>query len=291
MAFKAFQKRNLFTTFKQKKEFEYQDVKVKNQEFIETASAIALKSIGTDEADYMSAEETFDGNLWGLEGSDHLVGDDRNNTIYGGSETDGRDGQHAPRHRGRSLDNDTLNGGNGHDTLYGQSGRDRLLSGHGNDYLNGGDDNDILIANGLGKNVHDGGRGVDAIALFDYDNQNPDEVWDFVDVGDRVFLTEQFTGQAGGISSVETTLWNGNAQRPHRDARTFGDYYQSTEVKNDRGETLFFIEGPTENGVTIGWNAGGMEVIDNNGHWDGAKFVHTEQLTGERQWIRDNFAI
>ncbi|AII43383.1 hypothetical protein KR100_08420 [Synechococcus sp. KORDI-100] len=73
MAFKAFQKPNVFSTFKQKKEFEYQDVKVRNQEFIETASAIALKSIGTNEADYMSAEETFDGNLWGLKGSDHLV--------------------------------------------------------------------------------------------------------------------------------------------------------------------------------------------------------------------------
>ena len=71
------------------------------------------------------------------------------------------------------------------------------------------------------------------------------------------------------------------------DARTFGDYYQSTEVKNDRGETLFLIEGPTENGVTID-GIGSMEVIDNNGNWDGAKFVHNEQLTGERQWMRDN---
>ena len=94
-----------------------------------------------------------------------------------------------------------------------------------------------------------------------------------------------------GIARVETTLWDGNAQLPHREARRQGDFYQSTEVKNAAGYTLFLIEGPTENGITIGWNAGGMEVIGNDGDWNGAKFVHTERLTGIQEWGDQHWRI
>ena len=260
-----------FSTPKEDQEIDYYEIKSKHQEYFEIASKIALKSVGTEEADVMHAEETFDGNLWGLEGNDELFGDDRNNVIYGG------------------LDSDTCRGGDGDDRIYGQEGRDYLVTGDGNDNLYGGVDNDVLLGNGTGKNTYNGGLGIDAVILQRYDNQNPDEVWEFMDIGDRVFLQGDMIDVVGGIASVETTLWDGNAQIPIRDAR--GEFYQSTEVKNADGHTLFFIEGPTENGITIGWNAEGMEVIGNDGDWNGAKFVHTERLTGIQQWGDQNFWI
>ena len=244
MAFKFSEKFNYFSQFNQQKEFKYFKVKTRDQEVFEMAMEIALKSVGTEDADNIRAEETFDGNLWGLRGSDTLHGDGRNNIIYGGSENDGRDGENASRNSNRSSDNDTLWGYGGNDILFGQSGRDILYSGDGDDYLYGGVDNDTLIADGSGKNILNGGIGVDAILLDHYDNQNPDEVWEFMDVGDRVFLQGQFM-ETSGIHSVETTLWNENVQMPHREARIQGDFYQSTEIKDVNGQTLFFIEGPT----------------------------------------------
>ena len=159
-----------------------------------------------------------------------------------------------------------------------------MLSGDGDDHLYGGIDNDALIGNGSGKNIYNGGLGIDAVIMTYYDHQNPDEVWEFMDVGDSVFLQGDMRDLTGGIAAIETTLWDGNAQLPHREARTQGDFYQSTEVKNADGNTLFFIEGPTENGITTGWNAGGMEVIGNDGDWNGAKFIHAERLTGVQEW-------
>ena len=291
MDFKFWDKYSYFSTPEEEQKLDYYEVKTKFQQHLEIATKIALKSVGTEEADVMHAEETFDGNLWGLEGSDELYGDDRNNVIYGGSEQDGRDGEYAHLNRSEHLDNDTIRGGDGNDRLYGQAGRDRLFTGNGDDYLYGGIDNDALIGNGAGKNIYNGGVGVDAVIMQHYDSQNPDEVWGFMDVGDRVFLQGDMRDLTGGIARVETTLWDGNAQLPHREARTQGDFYQSTEVKNADGHTLFFIEGPTENGITIGWNAGGMEVIGNDGDWNGAKFVHTERLTGIQEWGDQHWRI
>ena len=85
-----------------------------------------------------------------------------------------------------------------------------------------------------------------------YEQQNPDEVWEFMNIGDHVFLHESVMDMTSGIACVETTLWGGKAQLAHHDARTQGDFYQSTEVKNADGQTLFFIEIPSKNGITIG---------------------------------------
>ena len=288
MDFKLPEKFKTFSQFNQRKEFEYYEVKTRRQEFLETVIEIALQSVGTEDDDDMHAEDTSDGNLWGLEGSDTLHGDSRNNVIYGGYEEDGKDGEYAIRIMPRSSDNDRLWGEGGNDMLYGQSGRDILYSGSGNDYLFGGIDNDTLVADGSGKNILNGGTGVDAILLDHYDNQNPDEVWEFMDVGDRVFLRGQFR-ETSGIHSFDTTLWNENVQMPHREARVQGDFYQSTEFKDINGQTLFLIEGPTSDGITIGWNSGGVEVIGNNGDWDGAKFVYSEQLTDIQHWAYENW--
>ena len=141
MDFKLPEKFKTFSQFNQRKEFEYYEVKTRRQEFLETVIEIALQSVGTEDDDDMHAEDTSDGNLWGLEGSDTLHGDDRNNVIYGGYEEDGKDGEYAIRIMPRSSDNDRLWGEGGDDMLYGQSGRDILYSGSGNDYLFGGIDN------------------------------------------------------------------------------------------------------------------------------------------------------
>lgn len=85
-----------------------------------------------------------------------------------------------------------------------------------------------------------------------------------MNIGDHVFLQESMMDMTSGITSVETTLRDANAQLHKHIARTQGDFYQSTEVKNADGQTLFFIKGHTENGITIGWNTGGMEVISND---------------------------
>ena len=291
MDFKFWDKQRSFSIPEEEQKLNYFEIKTKNQLVWEVTSKIAFKSVGTEAADEMYAEETFFGNLWGLKGNDELYGDDRNNVIYGGSEEDGIDGEYASLSRNGQLDNDTIRGGGGDDRLYGQAGRDRISSGDGDDYLYGGIDNDALIGNGSGKNIYNGGLGVDAVIIQHYDSQNPGEVWEFMDIGDRVFLEGDMMDIAGGIADIETTLWDGNAQRPHREARTQGDFYQSTEVKNADGHTLFFIEGPTVNGITIGWNAGGMEVIGNDGDWNGAKFEHTEQLTGKRDWADQHWWI
>lgn len=288
MDFKLPEKYSYFANPGEKETFKYYEVKTKYQELFETVSEIAMKSVGTEDDDRMRASETFDGNLWGLGGNDILTGDDRNNIIYGGNEQDGREGEHITGTNGYS-DNDTIHGGVGNDRLYGQSGNDWLTAGEGDDYLYGGHDNDVLIGNGNGHNIFNGGRGVDSIYLATHDNHAPDEIWDFVDEGDRIFLSDDFMAQTGGIASVETTLWNGNAQLPHREARNFGDFYQSTQIKNAEGEILFLVEGPTLDGITIGWNASGLEVIDTNGDWDGAKFKHMDQLTGTSQWLQENF--
>ena len=138
-----------------------------------------------------------------------------------------------------------------------------MLSGDGDDHLYGGIDNDALIGNGSGKNIYNGGLGIDAVIMTHYDHQNPDEVWEFMDVGDSVFLQGDMRDLTGGIAAIETTLWDGNAQLPHREARTQGDFYQSTEVKNADGNTLFSLKVPPRMesrsaGMQAAWKSLGM---------------------------------
>ena len=86
-------------------------------------------------------------------GSNHLVGNELNNTLVGGNKPDmlfGNDG------------NDILKGGGDNDVLYGGSGNDVLEGGNGNDTLEGGDGDDTL-APGVGHDTVDGGNGTDSV--------------------------------------------------------------------------------------------------------------------------------
>ena len=122
MDFKFWEKYSHFPTPEEEQKLEYYEVKAKFQKYLEIASKIALKSVGIEEADVMDAGETFDGNLWGLGGSDELYGDYRNKVIYGGSEQNGRDGEDAYLNGSENSNNDTIRGRGGNNHLYGQAG-------------------------------------------------------------------------------------------------------------------------------------------------------------------------
>ena len=132
--------------------------------------------------------------IYGSEGDDTLIGEDRNelivakagndiikgyggnDTIYGGNDSDlinggdGRDliyGQHGDDYFVGGNDNDTLYGGNGNDTIlgqlnndvvYGGSGHDNLYGVEGNDFLVG-EDGDDTLQGGIGDDTLKGGNG------------------------------------------------------------------------------------------------------------------------------------
>ncbi len=91
-------------------------------------------------------------NLTGSDtGSDTLVGNSGNNTIFGmgGNDTIA----------GRGGD-DSIHGGNGNDRIWGEQGNDVILGGNGDDTIWGQDGNDYIIG-GLGSDTLSGGLGND----------------------------------------------------------------------------------------------------------------------------------
>ena len=82
-----------------------------------------------------------------------IIGNQRNNTIVGGSQADSLEGLEG---------DDTIKGGAGNDKIQGGPGDDILVGGDGNDELDGGEDDDV-ISPGHGVNVVDGGSGTDTV--------------------------------------------------------------------------------------------------------------------------------
>jgi len=91
--------------------------------------------------------------LEGGDVADTLIGDWRDNVIFGrgGDDTILGDGG-----------NDTIAGDDGDDELFGQSGNDRLFGGRGEDILNGGADNDELFGGDDNDELR-GGQGDDKL--------------------------------------------------------------------------------------------------------------------------------
>jgi Ca2+-binding RTX toxin-like protein len=99
--------------------------------------------------------DTIIENAIGGSGSDHIYGNEADNTLQGGSGTgadtiEGKGGDDDLYGDGGTDflyggdDNDNLYGGDDNDKLYGESGDDILNGGGGDDFLAGGPDNDIL---------------------------------------------------------------------------------------------------------------------------------------------------
>ena len=99
--------------------------------------------------------------------------------------------------------------------------------------------------------------------MANHDNHAPHEIWDFADEGDRIFLSERLV-----ILAI------------------FTNQHKSINIER---EIVLLVEGPTLDGVTIGWKTSDPEVIDTNEDWDGAKFRFMEQLTGTSQWLQEHF--
>jgi Ca2+-binding RTX toxin-like protein len=107
------------------------------------------------------SEETLVGGagadlLSGGSGEDYLSGGEGNDTLRGGPDDDGFDG------------------GAGPDRLEGNGGFDVLEDNHGNDHLLGGKGKDVLHSSqGGGKDVWDGGPGIDRFGLGSYHLRHP----------------------------------------------------------------------------------------------------------------------
>ncbi len=100
----------------------------------------------------------------GTNGNDFIIGDDANNVINAGGDTDSVQGGYG---------NDILNGQAGDDALYGQEGMDTLNGGDGNDALFGGNGDDVVngdagidgVSGGAGNDILDGGDDLDTDVL------------------------------------------------------------------------------------------------------------------------------
>ncbi len=99
-----------------------------------SGSALSLLTEGGAGNDHLIAEKLNPStelarSLFGNEGSDLIIGTNKNDYINGGA------------------GGDTLYGKDGNNKIFGEAGNDLLVGGRGNDYLYGGDGNDLLLDN------------------------------------------------------------------------------------------------------------------------------------------------
>ena len=144
-----------------------------------------------------------------------MIGDKGDDSIYGGSSSEGRDqngndqlyggegddyinGNRGDDKLSGSRGNDTINGGKNDDILYGGIGNDRingdkgedtLIGGEGNDSLNGGQGDDLLYG-GKGDNTLSGGQGSDSFVLTTFGGVN--RITDFDNEDILVFVGFSF---------------------------------------------------------------------------------------------------
>lgn len=161
--------------------------------------------------------------VYGLGGSDSIMGSARDDLLDGGADGDYIDGKggHDTLYGGDGDDylyeaygadgNDVMHGGNGNDTLTGDyyygydpgSTNDTLYGDAGNDTLYGGYDNDTLYG-GDGTDTLSGGVGADTF-VFEANSafNNVDTVTDFnATDGDVLKLSDLLIGYTSGTSNI-----------------------------------------------------------------------------------------
>jgi len=214
-------------------------------------------------------------------GDDRVVGDYRNNIIYGNDAyVEGQayvDDIHSFTDFSRPFDQgiadrDNLSGGTGHDVLYGCSGDDLLFGGSGNDRLFGGTGNDFLDA-GYGTDLLKGGDGMDMFKLyqsFDGAGQGThlQRVTDMKDQFDRI----KYGGEIKeAVYANGVRLVVGNANR------------ESTEFVAMAGDEILFTFA-AKNGTTLGYDDNGIWVADSNGD-PNAMVTAREAYSNDQFWV------
>ncbi|MBL6664523.1 MAG: M10 family metallopeptidase C-terminal domain-containing protein [Rickettsiales bacterium] len=137
----------------------------------------------------------YEGNLYGTNGNDRVVGHWWSENIYGGVGDDQLHGGDGNDTLYGGAGDDILHGGPGIDNVYGEAGEDLIYGGTENDNLYGGDDNDTIYGNS-GNDKIDGGSGDDKLE----GNQGGDIITD--ESGNNIVI--------GGSGNDNITTNNGN---------------------------------------------------------------------------------
>ena len=105
------------------------------------------------------------GETYGTESNDTLIGNPLRDTIYGFGGDDLISGFAGNDSLLGGNGNDYISGGDGVDTLIGEDGNDTLLGDAGNNSLFGGAGNDSLVSSGTGIDTFIGGAGNDTLVV------------------------------------------------------------------------------------------------------------------------------
>ncbi len=195
-------------------------------------------------------------------GNDDVVGDGRNNVIFGNNAYAGGQAYVDDIHSFTDFssvfdegiaDRDNLAGGFGNDVIYGCSGDDVLTGGFGNDRLFGGTGNDFLDA-GYGTDLLKGGDGMDMFKL----NQSFDGAGQRTDFQHVTDMKDQFDRIMFGGEIKEAVLANGV------NFRVLDSSDLASHVVAMAGNEVLFTFA-AQNGTTLGYDKKGVWVADNNG--------------------------
>lgn len=145
----------------------------------------------------------------------NLNGQNGNDTIYGGTNSDTISGGNGNDKLYGYNGNDQIYGGNGNDYIYGENGNDYIESGNGNDVIYGGNGNDSIwggagadrIWSGNGNNGVYGGAGNDVI----YGGYGNDNLWG--GTGNDIIYGTSGTNQLSGGDGNDTIYGGSGVDR------------------------------------------------------------------------------
>lgn len=217
-------------------------------------------------------------------GNDRVVGDSRNNIIYGNNAY--ANGQayvdkidsftdYSSDFELGVTDDDYLTGGVGNDVLYGCSGNDVLIAGTGNDTLFGGTGNDFLDA-GFGNALLKGGDGADMFKINEsltattYTRQL---VMDMKDDFDRIKYSEAIRG--------EIELYTDGIRWLVQEHPTRED---ASNVHALVGRRTHLFSFTAMNGTSLAYDDKGIWVAGNNGDLNAMPTI-IEGLITDNAWV------